>query len=97
MEGNSPAVRGSLEPCAHSVLTARHSLPIGVRMGLEHLCTRKPRQQRGGCKAELRALRELGGENRKQLCPGAPHPYRTTGLQKVRAGRAAAQLSAWSQ
>lgn len=57
MEGNSPAVRGSLEPCAHSVLTARHSLPIGVRMGLEHLCTRKPRQQRGGCKAELRALR----------------------------------------
>lgn len=91
---SSPAVPGSLEPCA------QHSLPMGVRMGLEHLCTcstRRPRQQWGGCRlssACCAALRELGGENKKQPCSGAPHPHGTTGLQKVRAGRAAAQPSA---
>lgn len=91
---SSPAVPGSLEPCA------QHSLPMGVRMGLEHLCTcstRRPRQQWGGCRlssACCAALRELGGENKKQPCSGAPNPHGTTGLQKVRAGRAAAQPSA---
>lgn len=91
---SSPAVPGSLEPCA------QHSLPMGVRMGLEHLCTcstRRPRQQWGGCRlssACCAALRELEGENKKQPCSGAPHPHGTTGLQKVRAGRAAAQPSA---
>lgn len=97
---SSPAVPGSLEPCAQRSALIAYGGPYGVgaSLHLQHRgSTRRPRQQWGGCRlssACCAALRELGGENKKQPCSGAPHPHGTTGLQKVRAGRAAAQPSA---